>query len=301
MTPEKNTDILLYTEDLTKEYKETVANKQVSVEIPKGKIVGFVGENGSGKTTFIRMICGLISPTSGTFHFNTPDGKCRIGAIVETPSLCPSMSAVDNLRMQAKLCGADEKKVQEVLKLIGLTDTGKKTAKHFSLGMRQRLGIGIALLADPELLVLDEPTNGLDPQGIIEMRGFLKNLCSEKDITLLISSHILSELSLLAEHYLFIHYGQIIKAVSADELFGTSSKQLRFTCEGDSSAFIAAVRENYWAEDAEMTDGINILYGPKDYPAILSGLSELGVTTLETRDEALETRYMNLMGGGTNA
>ena len=291
-------DILLYTENITKRYKNTVANKNISVSIPRGKIIGFVGENGSGKTTLIRILCKLSFPTAGTFRFNTEDGKCRLGAIVETPSFHPAMSALDNMRYQAKLCGADEGRIKTILQTVGLADTGKKAAKHFSLGMRQRLGIGIALLSDPELLILDEPTNGLDPQGIVEMRGFLKKLSAENNITMLISSHILSELSLLADHYIFIHKGEIIKAVSAADLFNRSDKQLRFRCEADASAFLQTAVSSGWAERTEQNAGVNILYGPKNYPQILRELSLLGVTELETRDESLEGRYMNIMEGG---
>ena len=294
----RNSDVLLYTENITKRYKNTVANKDITVSIPRGKIVGFVGENGSGKTTLIRILCKLSFPTAGSFRFNTADGRCRIGAIVETPSYHPAMSALDNMRYQDKLCGADESKIKGILETVGLAETGKKAAKHFSLGMRQRLGIGIALLSDPELLILDEPTNGLDPQGIVEMRGFLKKLSIENNITMLISSHILSELSLLADHYIFIHRGEIIKAASASDLFNSSDKQLRFRCEADASAFLYTAAAQGWIERAEQTGGMNILYGPKNYPEILRGLSQLGVTELETRDESLEGRYMNIMEGG---
>lgn len=294
-------DALLISEHITKRYKNTLANNDITLCIPRGKVVGFVGENGSGKTTFIRIICKLIFPTAGTFRFNTGDGKCRVGAIVETPSYHPSMSAEDNLRYQARLCGTDESRIGSILETVGLADTGKKKAKHFSLGMRQRLGIGIALLSDPELLVLDEPTNGLDPQGIVEMRGFLKRLCSENKITILISSHILSELSLMADHYIFIHKGEIIKSVSAEELFSKSTKQILFRCEGDASAFLGEAEAQGWIEHSEEKDGLMILYGPKDYPAILRELSRLGVTELETRDESLENRYMNLMEGGVRS
>ena len=289
---------LLSAEGVTKKYKETVANKNITVHIPRGKIVGFVGENGSGKTTFLRMVCGLTHPTSGSFRFRTPDGKCRIGAIVETPAFQPAMSALDNLRFQARLCGADESRIPEILQTVGLSDTGRKAAKKFSLGMRQRLGIAIALLSDPELLILDEPTNGLDPQGIVELREFLKQLCAEKDMTLLISSHILSELSVLAEHYLFIHKGEILESVSAKELMERSKGQLRFRCDADPSAFLKEAEEKGWAEKTERTDGECILYGPKSYPDLLRALAGLGVTSLETRDESLESRYMNLMQGG---
>ena len=292
---EKNGDYILLAEGVTKYYKHMAANNRITVAIPRGKIVGFVGENGSGKTTFLRVITGLIRPNAGTFRFPTADGKCRLGAIVEAPAYHPNMSARDNLRFQARLCGVDESRIDEILKTVGLSDTGKKAAKHFSLGMRQRLGIGIALLSDPELLILDEPTNGLDPQGIIELREIMKSLRADRNMTLIISSHILSELSLLAEHYLFIHKGEIVTSVSAEKLFAQSEKRLMFRCERDPSAFMKSATENGWVVDAVTEDGVCVLYGPKNYPAILEALSSLEVTSLETKEETLETRYLSLM------
>ena len=289
-TEKTDTEFLFSTEGITKKYKLTTANDSISVSVPRGRIIGFVGENGSGKTTFLRLLTGLSYPTSGSFKFHTESGKCRIGAIVETPAYHPSMSAEDNLRFQAKLCGIDESKVPEMLKTVGLQDTGKKKARFFSLGMRQRLGIGIALLSDPELLILDEPTNGLDPQGIIELREFLKQLCRVKKITLMISSHILSELSLLADDYLFIHKGKLVKSISAEDLFRDMGKQIRFRCEEDPSGVFPGVlqKNGEWY----------VLSGPFDYPSLLEKLSKLGVTDLETGTETLETRYMSIIYGG---
>ena len=269
----------------------------MTVSVPRGKITGFVGENGSGKTTFLRMLTGLTFPTSGTFTFCTKDGKCKIGAIVESPAFLPGMSARDNLRYQAMLCGADEKKIPEILETVGLGDTGNKKAKHFSLGMRQRLGIGIALLSDPELLILDEPTNGLDPQGIVELRQFLRRLCDEKQMTLLVSSHILSELSLLADYYLFIHKGVILEAVYAKDLFKKAARQLVVRVGSDPSGFLRCAIDGGWIERYEEKDGALILYDPKNYPRLLAGLAEIGVNDLFTREESLETRYMSMMGG----
>ena len=289
---------IFYTEGVTKKYNLTVANKDISVFVPRGKITGFVGENGSGKTTFLRLLTKLSFPTAGSFHFTSEDGKCRMGAIVESPALHPSMTAEDNLRFQAKLCKADESKIPDLLKEVGLSDTGKKKAKHFSLGMRQRLGIAIALLSDPELLILDEPTNGLDPQGMIELRTFLKRLCEERNMTLIVSSHILSELSLLADYYLFIHRGEIIKTAYATELFSDLSKRLIVTLSSDPSDFIKEITENGWASGCEMSEGKLVLIAPYDLPKLLGGLSKLDVTDIETLDETLETRYLSIMNGG---
>ena len=289
---------LVTTDGVTKKYGTTLANNGITVSVPRGKITGFVGENGSGKTTFLRMLTGLSFPTSGSFHFCSEDGKCRIGAIVESPAYQPSMSAYDNMRFQAKLCGENEKKIPEILELVGLNDTGKKKVKNFSLGMRQRLGIALALLSDPELLILDEPTNGLDPQGIVELRGFLKKLCEERGMTLLISSHILSELSLLADYYLFIHKGVILQSVAAEELFGQMTKQLVIKADDDASGFLKNALEGGWIERYEEKDGRLILYGPTYYPALLAGLSQIGVSELETHEDSLETLYMSMMNGG---
>lgn len=293
-------DALLVTDGVSKRYKETWANREVNVVIPRGKIVGFVGENGSGKTTFLRIVCGLIKPTSGTFRFETADGSCRIGAIVETPSYQPNMSATDNMRFQARLCGKDENRIEEILSAVGLGDTGRKRAKHFSLGMRQRLGIAIALLSDPELLILDEPTNGLDPQGIVEMRELLKRLAAEREMTILVSSHILSELSLLADYYLFIHKGRILRAMEAEELFAGASRQIRFECKKDPTEFLREAVKEGWIERADRESGINVLYGPQKYPEILRAMSLLEVTSLETCDDSLEARYMKIMQGGAD-
>lgn len=290
-----NDGYILFADGITKKYKQTKANDNITVAIPRGKIVGFVGENGSGKTTFLRVITGLIRPNAGTFRFPTADGKCRLGAIVEAPAYHPAMSARDNLRFQARLCGVDEKGIDRILEMVGLQDTGRKAAKHFSLGMRQRLGIAIALISEPELLILDEPTNGLDPQGIIELREIMKSLSADRNMTLIISSHILSELSLLAEHYLFIHKGEIVTSASAEKLFAQSEKRMMFRCERDPSAFMKSATENGWVVDAVTEDGVCVLYGPKNYPAILEALSSLVVTALETKEETLETRYLSLM------
>ncbi|MBP5230900.1 MAG: ATP-binding cassette domain-containing protein [Clostridia bacterium] len=288
-------DSLLVTENLSKKYGNTLANDRIAVEIPKGKIVGFVGENGSGKTTFLRMITGLIRPTSGRFEFRTEDGACRVGAIVESPAFFPNMSAYDNLAFQARLCGTPKSKIPEILSRVGLESAGKKKAKHFSLGMKQRLGIAVALVSEPEFLILDEPTNGLDPQGIIELRKLLKALCSDGKMTLLISSHNLGELSQLADTYLFLHKGRIIESASASELLAHASKELRFRSETDASPAVEEILKNGYAERAVRDNGTYILYAPNRYPDLLKILSSLPVTDIETREESLETHYIRLM------
>ena len=206
-------DYVLTTNALNKRYRSFQALNDLTMHVPKGAIYGFVGKNGAGKTTLIRVICGLQEPTTGTYALygveNTKKEilKCRqrMGAVVETPSIYLGMSATDNLKAQYDVLGLPSyEDIPDLLKLVGLEDAGKKKAGKFSLGMRQRLGLAIALAGNPDFLVLDEPINGLDPQGIVEIRELLLKLNKERQITILISSHILDELSKLATHYGFI-------------------------------------------------------------------------------------------------
>ncbi|MDO4379412.1 MAG: ATP-binding cassette domain-containing protein, partial [Clostridia bacterium] len=220
-------EYVLETDALTKRYRKFTALNGLSMHVPKGSIYGFVGRNGAGKTTLIRLICGLQEPTDGSFKlYGAQSGtkeiykaRRRIGALVETPAIYRDMTAKENLKQQYRVLGLPSfDGIEELLALVGLSDSGKKKAGHFSLGMRQRLAIAIALCGDPDFLVLDEPMNGLDPQGIIEMRELILKLNREKQVTVLVSSHILDELSKVATHYGFIDKGSIIKEMSAEEL-----------------------------------------------------------------------------------
>lgn len=220
----------LETNSLCKRYRHFHALHNLTMHVPKGAIYGFVGKNGAGKTTLIRQICGLQEPDSGSYTLygvknSSPfihRARRRMGAVVETPSLYPDMTAGENIKEQYRILGVPSfDGIDERLALVGLADTDRKRAKHFSLGMRQRLGIAIALCGDPDFLILDEPANGLDPQGIVEIRELILNLNRKYQITVLISSHILDELSKLATHYGFIDRGTMIKEVSAGELEAT--------------------------------------------------------------------------------
>jgi ABC-2 type transport system ATP-binding protein len=221
------------------------------MNVPKGSIYGFVGKNGAGKTTLIRLITGLQDPSSGEYtlygtkHTDSRISKVRrrMGAVVETPSIYPDMTAKDNLIQQYRTLGISGfDGLEDILKLVGLENTGKKKAKHFSLGMRQRLGIAVALCGSPDFLVLDEPVNGLDPQGIVEIRELILKLNREKNITVLISSHILDELAKLATHYGFIDSGKIIREMSAEELNAVCRKCMRLTVS--STAILAKVLDD---------------------------------------------------------
>ena len=208
--------VILEAHDLTKEYRHTVALDHIDLKIEKGKIYGFIGQNGAGKTTFLRLVTGLAFPTSGTLSLwgktvekELQEQRKRIGCMIETPALFPTMTAYQNMEIQRIQRGIPDKAViQKTLDMVGLKDTGKKAVRNFSLGMRQRLGIAIALLNTPEFLILDEPINGLDPAGIVEIRNLLKSLNKEYGMTILVSSHILEELYQTASELSLIHISE---------------------------------------------------------------------------------------------
>lgn len=227
-------EVVLKTNNLTKQYNKNVVLDNVNITIKKGDIYGLIGRNGAGKTTLMKIITTLASPTSGTFElFNTSsendelfDNKKRVGSLIEYPAFYPNLSAYDNLKYYTIQRGiVDKNQINKVLELVNLTGTGKKKVKTFSLGMKQRLGIALAILNNPDFVILDEPINGLDPIGISELRDTFKKL-SDNGITLLISSHILSELYLLANEFGFLENGKLIKELSKEELDLECSKCL---------------------------------------------------------------------------
>ena len=215
--------VILRTNQLTKRYHHRAVVDHLSMTIHEGDIYGFIGKNGAGKTTLIRMIAGLAAPDDGTILlFGDADlrkGRKQIGTVIESPALYPGMTAKENLLTQYKLKGIrDESQADAILTLVGLDNTGKKKAKDFSLGMRQRLAIAIALIGSPRFLILDEPTNGLDPEGIKEIRDLILRLNQDRRITVLISSHILGELSKFATRYGIIHQGRLIDEFTEEQL-----------------------------------------------------------------------------------
>lgn len=303
-------EYVLETNGLCKRYRDFTALNGLDMHIPKGAIYGFVGRNGAGKTTLIRLICGLQEPTGGSFTLygakNTDEriGRCRrrMGAVVETPSIYMDMTAEENLRQQYLVLGMPSTDgIPELLYLVGLDGTGKKKAKNFSLGMRQRLGIAVALAGNPDFLVLDEPVNGLDPQGIIEMRELILKLNREYGITVLISSHILDELSRLATHYGFIDGGRMVKEMSAGELEAHCRKCTRV--EADSSRVLARVLDGFGAE-YRVVDDIRVDVFTDIPVTALAGAARkenCAIHSMKERDESLESFYMNLMGGVRHA
>lgn len=302
-------EYVLKTNALCKNYRHFKALNSLSMSVPKGSIYGFVGKNGAGKTTLIRLICGLQEPSAGEYTLygrkNTErdiaKSRRRMGAVVETPSIYLDMSAEDNLKMQYRIIGLPSYDgMKDILKLVGLENTGKKKAKNFSLGMKQRLGIAIALVGDPDFLVLDEPVNGLDPQGIIEIRELILKLNREKQITILISSHILDELSKLATHYGFIDAGRIVKEISAEELEKACRKCTRLTVS--STAVLSRVLEEMGIEYKIVSAAEADIYAKVNLAKLVNALSAESCELLSAseREESLESYYVNLIGGGRN-
>lgn len=301
-------EYILRTNNLTKKYSNHLALDHVDIEIKKGEIYGFIGQNGAGKSTMLRLVTGLAFPTSGTielFENDNPkeitNAQKRMGAIIEQPALIPNMSAVENLEVQRLQKGIPGKNcIQEKLELVGLKDAGKKKVKDFSLGMKQRLGIAIALLSDPEFLILDEPTNGLDPIGIVELRELIKKLNVEKGLTVLISSHILSELHLLATKFGIIHQGRLVEELTADELDKKCRKHLQIKVDEPETA--AAVLENsLGTTDFEVMAGGTIkLYQFLDEVRTVSKTltdHQLIIEHLSHNGDSLESYFSKVIGG----
>ncbi|MCM3618336.1 ATP-binding cassette domain-containing protein [Sutcliffiella horikoshii] len=301
-------EFVLKTNQLSKKYQNNMALNKVSVEIKKGSIYGFIGQNGAGKSTLIRLITGLAYPSAGTFElFEENEGKDiiearkRIGTIIEGPAIYPKMTAAENLEVHRLLKGIPGKDcIDKTLKLVGLQSTGKKKAKDFSLGMKQRLGLGIALLGDPEFLILDEPINGLDPMGVVEIRELLKKLNKEYGITILISSHILSELHLLATHYGIIHKGELLEQLSSKELQEKCQQYLHIKVDDPSKA--ATIIESRLSTQAfeVMPDGTIKLFTTVDAPGKVSKIltdEGLVIEQFMPMGEDLETYFSNRIGG----
>lgn len=300
---------ILTTTGLQKRYGKHLAVGGVDMHIDRGDIYGFVGENGSGKTTVIRLITGLIYPDRGSFRlFDTENtdrkigqARSRMGAIVETPSIYLNMSAVDNLKQQCILLGASEDRILPVLTDVGLQDLygDKKRAGNFSLGMRQRLGIAMALLGEPEFLILDEPMNGLDPAGIVEIRELILRLNRERGITFLISSHILTELSLVATKYGIISRGKLIREITAEELHKECTKTTVFTA-ADPGALSECLRNTFPDYPIEYTAGGVKLLGDIDLNSVLATILQAGIQLLRINctETSFEEYYLSVIGGG---
>ncbi|OPA73270.1 hypothetical protein BVG16_29775 [Paenibacillus selenitireducens] len=294
-------------EGLSKQYGEGMALQNINMLIEQGDIYGFVGENGAGKTTLMKIISGLVYPTKGTIKLmgkskkqDISQARKQMGVLIELPALYPHMNAEENLSFYCKIHGIkNTNRIKEVLNLVALSDVGNKNASDYSLGMRQRLALAIALLNKPTFLVLDEPINGLDPTGIVEMRKVLARLAHEEGVTILISSHILSELQLLATKFGFIHKGQLIKEVSAEELLQSAETQICIKTTETAAAI--KVLENDLQIHSFTLSGSGEILIPKeltDLEQLMSIFIKQGIPIegINLSTANLEHYYMDLIG-----
>ncbi len=304
--------VVLKTYNITKKYGEQLAVDNVNMTIKKGDIYGFIGKNGAGKTTLIRLITGLIHKSSGEIELlgvneenELNKARTMVGSLIESPSLYTNMTARENLEVSRLVRNIPGKKcIDEVLELVGLKDVEKKKVKNFSLGMRQRLGIANALMGNPKLLILDEPINGLDPMGIVEIRELLKKINKEKDMTILISSHILSELSELATTYGIISNGKLIEEITAKQLSEKCRQYIDLKVDDTVRAVILLERE-LGISDYEVLEDSNIkVFSNLDNVGEVNSLlsrSGIIVESISVKGENLEEYFMNKVGGVLNA
>ncbi len=292
---------ILTTDNLTKQYGDKLAASNINISIREGEIYGLIGRNGAGKTTIMRMISGLSAPTGGSYKYHGDD-EHGIGVLIESPGIYANRTAFDNIKIKCIAMGCYSKEyVNGLLETVGLADTGKKRAGSFSLGMRQRLGIALALTGDPKLIVLDEPINGLDPQGIAEVRRTLEKLRDEKGITIMISSHILDELGKLADSYGIINNGELIDEFTNEELLNRCGKYMTISTDNNDRAAqiigslgIGGVKLS--GDSLRVEDGLD--RAAEINRALVSG--GLAVNELHTTNISLEDYYLSLTGGYRN-
>ncbi|MBE6024743.1 MAG: ABC transporter ATP-binding protein [Cellulosilyticum sp.] len=300
-------EYIVQTQNLCKSYNKNLVVDKVNMNVKKGEIYGLVGRNGAGKTTIMKMLCGLVFPSEGKIQLMGKDfegkmvkGIDRIGNILEIPAFFPYLSARDNLEYYRIQKGIPEKEcVDKLLEFVGLEHAGKKRFKNFSLGMKQRLGFGYALLGNPDLLILDEPTNGLDPQGIISFREMILKLVKEKQITVIISSHILSELSHLADTYGFINNGKLIEEIPATIISERCKHHLLIKVNDSAKAAIVLEEKlqtnNYEIIETQTIKLFDYLEAPDQVVETLV-LNKVSVFTVQEIKGDLEEYYMKVMG-----
>lgn len=288
---------------ITKKYGAAKALDKVSIEIKRGMIYGLIGENGAGKSTFMRTIMGLISIDEGSIElFGTTDlqaARRRMGQSIETPALYPELTARDNLRIQAANGGVSDREIEDLLKMMRLENTGKKESKEFLLGMRQRLAIANALITNPEFLILDEPTNGMDPAGMAEMREIIQRLVKERGITVLLSSHLLDELSQIATHYGILHEGHLIKELSKEELAQESRQFIKIDTSATEQAVTVLDSLGYRDYFVQSSRVIQLFEGIDQVAAINQALVEAKVPVdgIHLVGQKLEDYFLQLTGG----
>lgn len=303
-------ELLLSTSALTKQFGRHKAVDQVSMHIKRGAIYGFIGRNGAGKTTTLRMIGGLASPTAGEIEMFGCRGRelkqirSRVGCLIEGPGLYGNMTARDNMKMKCLLLGVQKKGyIEELLEVVGLKDVGKKHVKRYSLGMKQRLGIAMALIGEPDLLVLDEPINGLDPQGIAEVRETILRLNKERNMTILISSHILEELSKIATDYGIIHQGTLLQEITDEELRERCSERLEITLSSPELAIPVLDRLGIRRYKVMDKEHIYVFERLDESARLNMEFAKAGIPVkgLAVTNEELETYFLNLTGGNAHA
>lgn len=305
-------EVVLKTRNLSKKYGNQYAVDNVNMTIKKGDIYGFIGQNGAGKTTLIRIITGLIHKTGGELELlgassNSQLDQVRtlVGSLVEMPAFYSNMTARENLEVSRLVRNiAGKQCIDEVLDLVGLKNVEKKKFKNFSLGMKQRLGIANALLGNPRFLILDEPINGLDPVSIVEMRELLKKVNKEKDVTILISSHILSELSELATCYGIINSGKLIEEISAEELKEKCKQYIEIQVSDAKKAVVLLETELNIRDYAVLPENIIKVYSHLDSVGRINTLlstNGIVVEKIVSKGQNLEEYFINAVGGGRHA
>ena len=299
---------VLVTRDLTKRYGEHAAVSSMSIRLRRGRIYGLIGRNGAGKTSLMRLVSGMSTPTSGSIELFGSGAEAprqqnlaRVGTLIESPSLHGGMTAAQNMHLHRLQRGVPDASIeQQLLELVGLPDTGRKKVKDFSLGMRQRLGIGLALIADPELLILDEPVNGLDPLGVVEVRRLVQHLAAERGMTVLISSHNLPELFQTATDYLIVESGELRLTLTLDELEAQTQQYLEVAAS-DTAALLTAIEETWpEAEPRVMPGGrVRLPHHAEKAEEVLRALvaADVWPTRLAREGESLESFFLSVVGG----
>ncbi len=303
-----NAEYVLTTDMLSKKYGSRYAAKDINIRIRKGEIYGLIGRNGAGKTTIMRVLSGLSNATSGSYSLFGKTGRgiksvmSKVGSLIESPGIYSNMTAYDNLKIKCIALGVNKPGyIEQLLELVGLSQAGRKKAGAFSLGMRQRLGIAVAIVGDPKLVILDEPINGLDPQGIVDVRNTLSRLRDEKGMTVMISSHILDELGKLADSYGIINEGMLIDEFTNEELHRRSGNYTVISTDNDRKAFEligglkgieAELEENRIRIKTELSRENNLVKYLVD--------NDIFIKEVKTESFSLEEYYLSVTRGGSD-
>ena len=297
---------VIQTMGLSKRYKDRWAVDRLDLRVEQGDVYGFIGRNGAGKSTTLKLLCGLARPTQGEAlvfgkPIRDPVARRRVGALIEQPGLYPDLSGRENLRLYAALLGLDrpERQVDQILETVGLSPKEKKQVRHYSMGMKQRLGVGLTLLGGPDLLLLDEPINGLDPEGIREMRELLLRLNRERGLTILVSSHILGELSKIATRYGIIQEGRMVEQITARELEQKCTDYLHLKADQPQKAAALLEREFHLTRWEMRPEGDIRIYEAVDTKAVGQILTQAGIAVEEMglHRQDLESYFLERMGG----